>query len=180
MEAQRDEATGPGSHNWEEAQPEFKAKATGPQGLCGITTLDCHGIFVCFCPSALERQQGGGGRLDDPSENRYPPHPGCSSSIPGRCPPPTFMLTNAPQAMEPASCVREMTVEVWIRGAQEIEKHEELLGRERPGGISPTLCRPLPPSPEPSGGPGLTIAWILVGPGLWGADSMSWARCREP
>lgn len=74
MEAQRDEATGPGSHNWEEAQPEFKAKATGPQGLCGITALDCRGIFVCFCPSALERQQGGGGRLDDPSENRYPPH----------------------------------------------------------------------------------------------------------
>lgn len=53
------------------------------------------------------------------------PHP---SLVPA--PPTPVTLTDAPQPMEPAGRVREMTVEVRIRGTQEIKKHEELLGRE--------------------------------------------------
>lgn len=81
--------------------------------------------------------------------------------------------------MEPAGRVRKVTVEVWIGGAQEIKKHEELLEREARWDVA-NLARPSPSLAGTQWGPGLTIAWILVGPGLWGADSMSWARCREP
>lgn len=41
--------------------------------------------------------------------------------------------------------MREVTVEVWIRGTQEIKEHEELLGRESPGGVlQPCIAHSLP------------------------------------
>lgn len=69
-------------------------------------------------------------------------------------------------------------------GSQEVKKHKELLGREARTGEAGWDAADLTLSPalphRTQWGPGLTIAWILVGPGLCGADSMSWARCREP
>lgn len=91
----------------------------------------------------------------------------------------TFTLTDAPEPIEPAGRVREVTVEGRTGGSQEIKKHEEHLERESRGDAANLTDTLSLPGQNPVG-PGLTIAWILVGPGLWGADSMSWARCREP
>lgn len=69
-------------------------------------------------------------------------------------------------------------------GSQEIKKYKELLEREARTGEArwdaANLALPPPSLARTQRGRCLTIAWILVGPGLWGADSMSWARCREP
>lgn len=142
-----------------------------------ITALDCCGIFVCFYSHALEAREVEG-RLDGPSETGASLSP-AAVPHPRLVPASTFTLTDAPQPMEPAGRVREVTVEVWVWGAQEIQKHEELLGTEA-GWCVAKRARPFPSLARTQRGPGLTIAWILVGPGLWGADSMSWARCREP
>lgn len=96
-------------------------------------------------------------------------------------------LTDAPEPMEPADGAREVAVEGWVWGSQEIQKYKELLQERQPrlerggqlGWILPPTS-PLPPGPSPAGALALTMAWILVGPGLWGMDSMSLARCRDP
>lgn len=102
-----------------------------------------------FCPSALEGDEGGRGRLGGPLAVRP------SLQHPRLVPAPTSTLTNAPQPMEPAGRAREVTVEGWVGGAQEIKKHKELLGREAGTGRARRGTANLPPptstSPEPSG-----------------------------
>lgn len=90
------------------------------------------------------------------------------------------LLTDAPQTLEPAGCAGEVTEEDWTGCSQKVKKDKELLGEGVQGQrllspvyspTPPSPAPPLPPAPEPRG-MDLTIAWILVGPGLCGIVSM--------